>query len=196
MSPEDRRKSIVAAALPLLRAKGVQISTADIAREAGVAEGTLFRVFTNKDEIIQAAIEDAMDPAHTIAELQLIDSAGSLPDRVTEIIQILHARIADVSLLMGILQASGLRHKHPYRQHIRTQHEEHGATLRVAIAQVLEPDADRLRESPEVTASLLRAIAFATAHPLLSDRLVTDAQEVADLFLYGLLTRCEGDRPC
>lgn len=185
MAPGERRRSIVAAALPLLRSQGLQVSTAEIAQAAGVAEGTVFRVFVNKDELVQAVIDDVMDPAHTIDELLTIDAADPLPDRMAAIVRVLHARIADVSFLMGMLHSSGAEHRHP--GHTRTQHEAHSARLRQSIAHVLAPDAHRLRESPEVTASLLRSIAFASAHPLLSDGGITDPHTLVNLFLHGLL---------
>lgn len=193
MSADARRRSIVAAALPLLRTKGLQVSTAEIAQAAGVAEGTLFRVFANKDEIIHAVIDDVMDPGHTIDELTALDLTEPLPDRMTAVVRILYARIADISFLMGILHASGMTHSRP--AHTRSQHESHSARLRAAIAQVLAPDTDRLRESPEVTASLLRSIAFASAHPLISDGVISDPRTVVDLFLHGLLVEPTSPTP-
>ncbi|WP_432560369.1 TetR/AcrR family transcriptional regulator [Granulicoccus sp. GXG6511] len=200
LPPDERRRSIVAAALPLLRVKGVQVSTTEIAQAAGVAEGTLFRVFDNKDEIIHAVIDDVMDPAHTIEDLAAIDRTDPLPDRMTAIVRILHARIADVAFLMGVLHASGVAHSRP--RHTHAQHKAHSETLRDAIVGVLSSDAPRLRQSPEATASLLRSVSFATAHPLLSDGVVTDPEAVVDFLLHGLLTDApvtpatEGDRTC
>ena len=185
MSPADRRRSIVTAALPLLRTKGVQVSTAEIAQAAGVAEGTLFRVFACKDDIVHAVIDDVMDPANVNRQLAAIDLQAPLAERMMAIVQILHGRIADISFLMSALHASGMSHTRP--KHTRAQHEAHAASLRDAIADVLAPDADHLRETPGITASLLRSIAFATAHPLLSDGVVTDPCTIVDLFLHGLL---------
>nr|WP_284286883.1 helix-turn-helix domain-containing protein [Angustibacter aerolatus] len=50
LSPDERRRHLVDATLPLLVQHGRAVSTRQIARAAGVAEGTIFRVFDSKDE--------------------------------------------------------------------------------------------------------------------------------------------------
>ena len=59
MPPEARRAAIIEATLPLLLERGAGISTRQIAEAAGIAEGTIFRVFPDKDAVVQAAIERA-----------------------------------------------------------------------------------------------------------------------------------------
>ena len=73
MSPDDRRSSIVAATLPLLLEHGEMATTRQIAEAAGVAEGTIFRAFADKDELIAAVVEAAMDREPLEAALAAID---------------------------------------------------------------------------------------------------------------------------
>ena len=54
---------IVEATLPLLLEHGEMVTTRQIAEAAGIAEGTIFRVFADKDELIAAVVEHAVDPA-------------------------------------------------------------------------------------------------------------------------------------
>ena len=68
MTPDDRRASIIDATIPLLREKGRAVSTKEIAKAAGIAEGTIFRVFDSKDEIILACVHDAFDNTGLLAE--------------------------------------------------------------------------------------------------------------------------------
>jgi AcrR family transcriptional regulator len=51
---DDKRNAILAAASQLIAEVGVEASTARVAREAGVAEGTLFLYFGSKDALLNA----------------------------------------------------------------------------------------------------------------------------------------------
>src|SRR6202035_5034802 len=48
----DKRTAILEAATEVVAALGVSAPTAKIARDAGVAEGTLFTYFANKDDLL------------------------------------------------------------------------------------------------------------------------------------------------
>src|SRR5689334_20092810 len=63
MSPDDRRRAIVATLVPLLVERGGEVSTREIAQAAGIAEGTIFRVFPDKRSLMLAAAEEAINPA-------------------------------------------------------------------------------------------------------------------------------------
>ena len=49
---EDKRTAILEAATEVVATLGLSAPTAKIAKEAGVAEGTLFTYFANKDELL------------------------------------------------------------------------------------------------------------------------------------------------
>jgi AcrR family transcriptional regulator len=64
---EDKRNSIIAAAMRVVAEQGIGAPTSRIAREAGVAEGSLFTYFSTKDELlnqlyleIKAGLRDEM----------------------------------------------------------------------------------------------------------------------------------------
>src|SRR5262245_46697476 len=104
LSPEARRASIIAATLPLLRQYGREVTTSQIALAAGVAEGTLFRVFADKEALIGAAVASVFDPAPTEAELTRIDPALSLRDKLIEAAEILNRRISQIWQLISVLR--------------------------------------------------------------------------------------------
>src|SRR5438045_8820513 len=62
LPPDERRAMIVAATLPLLLEHGDRVTSRQIADAAGIAEGTIFRAFADKDEIIAAAVASALHP--------------------------------------------------------------------------------------------------------------------------------------
>ena len=52
LPPEERRAAIIDAARPLLIEHGENVTTRQLADAAGIAEGTIFRVFADKDELL------------------------------------------------------------------------------------------------------------------------------------------------
>jgi len=86
---EERRRDIIAATVPLLEEEGFAVSTKKIADAAGVAEGTLFRVFPTKEELLRAAITSYMDPSDLIARLDAVDRDLPLARKMSEVMSIL-----------------------------------------------------------------------------------------------------------
>ena len=63
LSVDDRREMILDAAVPLIVEYGQNVTTKQIADAAGIAEGTVFRAFADKQELLAAAVRRFMDPA-------------------------------------------------------------------------------------------------------------------------------------
>ena len=62
MSPEERRAAIVRAARPLFLEHGQATSTRLVAEAAGIAEGTVFRAFATKQDLVDAVLDAEFDP--------------------------------------------------------------------------------------------------------------------------------------
>src|SRR3954466_13304322 len=82
LPPEERREALIAATLPLVLEHGTDVSTRLIAEAAGVAEGTIFRVFRTKDDLVEAAIASAFDPSALVDAIGGLDRSAPLADRL------------------------------------------------------------------------------------------------------------------
>ncbi len=66
---DERRAALIAATEPLLEQFGREVSTRQIADAAGVAEGTIFRVFATKESLIDAVLDEVFDISRTCDQL-------------------------------------------------------------------------------------------------------------------------------
>jgi AcrR family transcriptional regulator len=64
---EVNRQRILAAAADLFAVRGYDVCVDDIAREAGVGVGTLYRRFPHKADLIQAIVRNAIDACRELA---------------------------------------------------------------------------------------------------------------------------------
>ncbi|MGW1995245.1 TetR/AcrR family transcriptional regulator [Embleya sp. NPDC001921] len=109
MDPDSRREMIVRAALPLVIEHGSAVTTRQVARAAGIGEGTIFRVFADKEELLDACVSEALSPAHALAELALVPMEQPLVHRLTEAAAALHAHLDRIGAVVGALHATGGR---------------------------------------------------------------------------------------
>lgn len=178
LPPDARRASIIAATVPLLRQHGSSVTTAQIALAAGVAEGTLFRAFIDKDALIRAAVESAFDPAPTEQKLAAIDRAMSLRAQMVAVVEILQQRVEQVWQLMTILN---IPLPPPTKPDVHTD-----AGIRAEITRIFEAHASELRVEPTYAMRILRSLAFAGTHPRITDGQPFTAHEVVAILLDGI----------
>ena len=96
MPADQRLASIIAATRPLLAEHGLGFTTRQVAEATGIAEGTIFRHFGSKDELISTVIADSLDVDSLSADLRAIDLELPLTDRVAEAVSGVAAPAAGV----------------------------------------------------------------------------------------------------
>ena len=183
MSPERRREMIIQTAIPLIAELGAAVTTAKIARAAGIGEGTIFRVFADKDELLQACVATALSPEHAVRELDAIDVSQPLPDRLAEAAEALQAHLSRMGAILGSLGHRGGKHPGTVRGAGR---EESTARIRAALAELLEPEKAALRRSPEQIAALFFGLLF--TQPRTDDEPDLTPKELVEVFLHGALS--------
>jgi AcrR family transcriptional regulator len=161
---------------------GSAVTTAQIALAAGVAEGTLFRAFVDKDALIAAAIQSAFDPGPTEAKLAAIDRALPLREQLIAIVGILQHRVEQVWQLMTVLNLSI-----PPPKRGEGIHSDGG--IREQITSIFAPHTGELRCDAAYATRMLRALAFAGTHPRLTDGHPFTAAEIVATLLDGIRRR-------
>jgi AcrR family transcriptional regulator len=170
---------IVAAALPLVLEHGEGVTTRQIAGAAGIAEGTIFRHFADKDALLDAVLDAGLDPAPLEEALAAIDPSLPLEEVVSRAVGTTQRRVGDV---WRLLSSVGRRAEDRKRKPMPESR---------ALIRLLEAHRDELSVPPRVAARTLRAMTLALSHPLMVDR-PTPPAEIARLYLHGVV----GRSPC
>ena len=179
LPPDERRAAIVEATLPLLLERGPNVTTRQIAEAAGIAEGTIFRVFPDKDAVLQAAIDLAFDTAPTERALEAIDRRRPFEAQLEEAVEIMQRRLSDIwRLVSSVGEASALQGRE------RTPPPD-----LLALTDLFRPERKRLRQDPATAARQLRALTLAVSHPALSADDPMSPKEIVSLLLDGIRRR-------
>jgi AcrR family transcriptional regulator len=174
MSPERRKAMIVAAALPLVAEYGTAVTTSKIAKAAGIGEATIFRVFADKEELLDACMAEVLRPDHVVEQIASIPLDQPLAARLTEAVDAVGAHMERIGAIAGALVAGGHRGRRDPTAPPSAGPGAHGpagggsdaraasmAMIRDAIADLLEPEKHALRLPVEQAASIFLGLTFA-----------------------------------
>jgi AcrR family transcriptional regulator len=185
MTPEERREMIVRTALPLVAEHGSAVTTGQIARAAGIGEATIFRVFADKDELLDACVAEVLRNEHVLSEIGSISLELPLAERLIEAAAAIDAYLARMGMVIGALYASGRRGRGGAQPDVGP--DRAGAMERTleALAELFEPEREALRLPPDQIASMFMGLAFGRSRPVGETK--TSVADTIDVFLHGAL---------
>ena len=184
MSADERRTALVDVTLPLLLEHGRTVTTRQIAEAAGVAEGTIFRVFDSKDDLVQATLDHAFDMEPFLAELRRVDPDQSLRELVSALVTLLQDRFRSIFALMTAMGLVGPPTAHSHHRHVRSEAAR-------TMEELLAPHAGELRVPVADLVHVTRLLTFSGSHPHLSDGRILSADEIVTTVLDGLLRKVD-----
>lgn len=185
---DERRAAILDAVIPLLIDKGASATTAEIAEAAGIAEGTIFRAFPDKADLLHHAIKATMNPSPIRQELAEINQDYPFPKQLAEATRLLSVRFERISALMGMLRSM----PHRVDRSAEGSHQlaaDSMAEISAALTEIMERHRDLLLIEPAKAAVVLRGLVFTNAHSLLSSDRRFTAEEIVDVLLNGVSAR-------
>jgi AcrR family transcriptional regulator len=198
LPPAERRVSIVRAALRLIAANGTMPTTREIAEEAGIAEGTIFRAFDTKERLVEAVVGETFCPAAISVQMDAIDPEQPLRERLVALVTVLQGRFTEI---FGVMSALGLtappadfeehRGCRPGTGHIPVDEQDpaDGTAWRGSPGRLLafvEPDADQLSCSPAELVRYLRLFTFSASHPDIAEGQILPPQTIVAVVLDGV----------
>ncbi len=201
-NPEQLRRTIARATLPLL-GEYETLTTAQIARAAGIDEADLLAVFADKEAVMQACVAAmaeaagaAFNPAGEVREIRAISTDQPLASRLVKVVDIFDAYYRRVRVdlddlvpadapAVGTAATPGIP---PSGRQDDLSGLGRMVEFREAVAKVLEPDEQRLRLPAQVLAAAFVAMAFGGVRPAGPDQTPLPAEQVVDLFLHGALS--------
>ncbi len=196
MAPDERRAAIVDAVVPLLMEHGADVSTRRIAQAAGIAEGTIFRVFPDKASLLLAAAGEVMNPASGRADLEAaLAPLDSLRAKLLVTTEQLYARSERVMVVMMALRTIWITQAQAGEDHDHGSSDpqrffaEMNAALHELLTDVFAPHADELRVDAGTAAVLLRTLVLGSRHPGSDPAHRLGPEQIVDALLLGVTSR-------
>jgi AcrR family transcriptional regulator len=195
MSPEQRREMIVRTALPLVAEHGTAVTTGQISRAAGIGEATIFRVFADKDELLDACIAEALRTDHVVGEIAAIPLDQPLNARLADAAAAMDAYLARMGTVIGALHATGRRDRgrHGGGEAAGALPDRDAAQRQTldALADLFEPERESLRLPIDQLSSIFLGMVFARSRP--AGATTAAIEDCIQVFLYGALTKTGGE---
>jgi AcrR family transcriptional regulator len=177
MAPDDRRRMIAEQAVPLFLEHGAALTTRQLADELGIAEGTIFRAFGDKDSLVRAAVQTFMEQSQARMADGLVDPALPLEKKVAVLVHGTRVWMQNMFRMVALV---------PREDIPQIMHRPRDNEYQTAIAAAFEPDADRLTIPLDRLAAVMSIAGVAANARRFGDAQGLTDEELVHFILYGI----------
>ncbi|WP_284984470.1 TetR/AcrR family transcriptional regulator [Arthrobacter sp. efr-133-TYG-118] len=171
----ERQSMIVDAVVPLLAEHGTDLTSKQISEAAGVAEGTIFRAFGDKETLLRAAAERYFHEDTMIMGLRDIDVDGDLESKLAQVVRLMCVRFTGAIRVVSALDGE------------RPNGHSDGEELAVVVDLIFESDAERLAWKPDRIMHIVRLLSFASSVPEIAGSETSfTPEELARILVHGV----------
>lgn len=159
MPPAERRAAIVEAALALLEEHGPELTTRMVAEAAGVAEGTIFRVFPTLQDLMAATYVEYLSGERLAARLAAVESGSSLEEATAAALEALSGYIESVHFALHPPQRPDVKPT-AHVQEAKDQFKARFGDLLDWLVDTFEPHAPDMTITPQSYAHFLLTLSL------------------------------------
>ena len=169
---------IASAAIPLFIERGTSLTTREIADELGVAEGTIFRAFGDKDALVRSVIDAFFEEENQRLTSALEASGLSLAEKLRVLIRESRLRAKGVFAMLSLLDPAEAR------EYLKNRREH---PFEEAIAAAFAEEEVEFNLSKERLGPFLRLLLIAASAPGLGGAAALTDDELVSFALHGLI---------
>jgi AcrR family transcriptional regulator len=177
MPPEDRRRMIAEEAVPLFLEHGSSLTTRQLADHLGIAEGTIFRAFGDKDSLVRAAVQTFMEQSQARMADGLVNPALPLEDKVAVLVHGTRVWMQNLFRMLALVPREDI----PQIMH-RPRDDEYQA----AVIAAFQPDADQLTIGVDRLGAVMSIAGVAANARRFGDAQGLTDDELVHFILYGI----------
>ncbi len=183
MAPDRRRAMIAEQAVPLFLEHGAALTTRQLAEQLGIAEGTIFRAFGDKESLVRAAVEAFFAQGRARMLDGLVDPALPIEEKVAALVSGTRTWTSRMMRMLSLVNRDEIG------QFLSRPGDD---AYRTAIAAVFAPEADELTISPDRLGAIVRLAGMAANAARFDDDGGLTDDELVGFILYGIAGRPRG----
>lgn len=178
MAVQERREWIAVEAIPLFVEYGASVTSKQLAEYLGIAEGTIFRAFADKEALVKAVVEAFFVQTHETVTADLLVNQAGLRDTLLTIIRTTREFSRGVFRMLSLLDHDEV--------HDVIKHQDNRC-FEDTVKQALSPYAEQLNLPADRLGALIKLVVVAASAPRLSASVPLDDEEILNFILYGII---------